>query len=256
MTRFVPHDIDYKFLRKIDTALSRLIYASALTSVITLIFDLTNLLPEYNAFFQITLNSINSIFAIFYFLLDMGFNYFFQASEAVRRKDFIDNSLGTKLSEQNSKGYYSNELNPAGIIKMGLNCFENSLFSKTNSGMMLKKSVVQTLIVIGLFLCIALFTNNKTLSTVLQLALPLTIIQQTIKLYFFNKKMEIVYEDFHIIFSATNDANQQNLIIRNVINYETTLSWGSILLDEDNFNKINPSLSKRWEETKSRLNLH
>jgi hypothetical protein len=242
MIKIVPHTIDYKYLQRVNKGLKTLLYASATTATITFLLNIFHLLPEYNEILQITLNSFTCIFALAYFTLNIAFNYFFQQAEVIRRKDFIDNSLGTKLSEKNSVGYYSNESNSTGIVKLGLNCFENSLFTSTIVTKMLFPMWRKTAIVLVGFLCLALFTNNRTLTTVLQLALPLTIIQQSIKLY--------------IIFSSTSGIHLQNLIIRNVISYESTLAWGAVLVDSKIYDEVNPELSLVWDDIKTRLNLN
>lgn len=253
--KIVPHTIDYNFLSRIDTFSKRILYVSAFFAIVTLVIDLTRVLADYNEFLQLILNSITCLLAVSYFIADIAFTYFFQAAEIKRRKDFFDNSLGTHLSEKNSVGYYSNEAIPKSIIKLGLNCFENSLFTKKIASRMLKPQLLKMVLVILGFLSLALFTNNKTLTTVIQLALPLTIIQQTIKLYFFRNKIEKIYDEFCLIFSATKGNHQQNLIISNVINYESILAWGSILLDSKIFDEINPELSLLWKEIKERLEL-
>lgn len=256
MIKIVPHTIDYTFLQRLDKGLNALLYASAISATITFIFNITQALPEYNELIQLTLNSFTCIFALGYFTLNLAFNYFFQQSEIKRRKDFIDNSLGTKLSEKNSIGYYSNESNSTGIVKLGLNCFENSLFTSTIVSQMLFPMWRRTVLVLVGFLCLALFTDNRTLTTVLQLALPLTIIQQSVKLYIFRNSIKRIYEDFYTIFSSTSGIHQQNLIISNVINYESTLAWGSILVSTKIYNEVNPKLSLVWEDIKIRLILN
>jgi hypothetical protein len=256
MIKIVPHTIDYKYLQRVNKGLKTLLYASATTATITFLLNIFHLLPEYNEILQITLNSFTCIFALAYFTLNIAFNYFFQQAEVIRRKDFIDNSLGTKLSEKNSVGYYSNESNSTGIVKLGLNCFENSLFTSTIVTKMLFPMWRKTAIVLVGFLCLALFTNNRTLTTVLQLALPLTIIQQSIKLYIFRNSVKRIYEEFYTIFSSTSGIHLQNLIIRNVISYESTLAWGAVLVDSKIYDEVNPELSLVWDDIKTRLNLN
>lgn len=255
MLKIVPHSIDFNFLLRIDSALNKLLKVSAFLAVITLLVDITKVFPNYNEFIQLVLNSFTCLLAIAYFITDIAFNYFFQSAEIKRRKDFIDNSLGTHLSEQNSIGYFSNESKQTGIFKLGLNCFENSLFTKTVSSKMFNPLLVKLLIVVLGFVALALFTDNKTLTTVLQLSLPLTIIQQAVKLYFFKNKIESIYNQFYTIFSSTTGSQQENLIINNVINYESTLAWGSILLDSKIFDEVNPELSILWEDIKNRLSI-
>lgn len=255
MSRYVPLDIDYKTLNRIDTALNYILWASTILSLGVLILEITKVFPLNNEFLQQTLNSIICTLAVIYFIGEVILNLLFQFSEIKRRKDFIDNSLGTTLSVENSTGYFNNQNTSVGILKMGKNCFESSLFSKTISGKMVVPMVFKALMVIIIFLVLALFTNNKTLTTVLQLTLPLSVIQQCIKLYYFSHRVNRVFEEFQYIFSNARVEERENLIISNVMNYESTLAWGSILLDDGLFKKLNPTLSQDWENIKIRYSL-
>lgn len=64
-------------------------------------------------------------------------------AEQNRRKDLLDNSLNTKLIAQRTTGYYDNEEQLAGLYKLLVNLFENSLFSSSISAVMLKKCKVK-----------------------------------------------------------------------------------------------------------------
>ena len=108
MIRIVPHDIDYNTIKKIESVAVAILYVSAAISIAVLILDKTNLIVPKDGIIE-KLNSSLSIIAIAYFFLDIIQNYLFQQAELNRKNDFIDNSLSTQLSEQNSLGYFSNE---------------------------------------------------------------------------------------------------------------------------------------------------
>ncbi len=175
-------------------------------------------------------------------------------AEVKRRDDFFDNSLNTQLAEATSTGYYSNEhINP-GLLKMGVNSFENSFFSKAVSGKMLKPMLKKSALLLILFLALAL-TNKELLTIALQLALPFTIILQTIRLFLYNKRMKDIFKNYQTIFSATTDGKKEQLIIHNMTSYETTLSWACIKLDSKLFDEMNDDLTIKWEEIKQRYNI-
>ena len=143
-----------------------------------------------------------------------------------------------------------------GIIKMGVNSFENSFFSKSVSKKMLTPMLIKSALVLALFLALALFTDREILTTALQLALPFTILLQTIRLFLYNKRMKDVFKTYQRIFSSTVDTKKEYLIISNMTNYETILSWACIKLDSKRFDKMNDDLSAQWESLKQKYNIN
>ena len=224
---------------------------SVIVSVSTLVIDELGNFKEKEKLLLL-LNSINCIIAVSYFLIDLIFNYLFQSSEELRRKDYFDNSLNTHFTEQESTEYFTNDTIPKGILKLGVNGFENSFFSKKIADAMLGKMIGVSLIIILLFLCIALWGDNKLVVLILQLALPLTILQKTIRLFIYKKRIEAVFDQYQVIFSAAIDSAKESLILHNVITYESILAWGGIQLSSKAFNRLNPTLSKEWLIIKSR----
>lgn len=254
MTRIVPHEINYKTIKKVGGFASFLLYASALISVIVLVIDKTDLVKSKELFNK-NLNSILAILAILYFLLDLVQNYLFQQAELNRKNDFVDNSFQTKLADENSQGYFSNDSFPAGIYKLGVNGFENSFFTKAVSCKMIIPSIIKSVIIFILFLLVVFFTDQTILVAVVQIALPFTIIQQTTRLIFFHHQVKNIVDNYKHIFHNVNETNKSALIINNVINYEKTLSWGSVQLDSKLFNKHNPQLTLDWEALKIKYNI-
>jgi hypothetical protein len=254
MNKVVPHEINYKTINKISSSSSFLLLISALISLSILIFEKTNLL-ESKEILNRNLNAALGILAILYFLLDIVQNYLFQQAELNRKNDFIDNSLKTKLSEENSQGYFSNDNFTPSIYKLGVNGFENSFFTKSISSKMIVFNIIKSAIILILFLFVIFYTDQSTLISLVQIALPFTIIQQTIRLIIFNFYIKRVFDNYKHIFSNVAKAQRSALIIDNVINYEKTISWGGIQLDSKLFNKHNPKLTLDWETLKTKYNI-
>lgn len=255
MSKKVPYKTDYNLVEKNELISQFILWISVIVSVATFVVSKGNILickAETIDF----LNKINCYLAVAYFVADIVANYLFQLAEAKRREDFFDNSLNTQLAENNSEKYFSNENLNHGITKMGVNSFENSFFSKSVSGKMLTPMLIKSAIVLALFLALALFTDRETLTTALQLALPFTILLQTIRLFLYNKRMKDVFKTYQRIFSSTVDGKKENLIINNMTNYETVLSWACIKLDSKLFEKMNDDLSAKWEDLKKKYNIN
>ena len=249
MTKKVPFKNDFILVERNETYAKYILYASIMMSFVALIID-TSISFKCKNLIILFLNSLNCIFAIGYFVSDIFGNYLFQIVETKRRNDFFDNSLQTRLSEENSKGYFSNDNIAPGIKKMGVNCFENVYFSKSVTKKMLKPMLLKLVLVMILFLCAAFFTNHYILIFLLQLVLPFTIVQQSVRVFIYNNRLEAIFNKFQHIFSSTSDGHQTQLIIHNMTSYESNQAWACIKLDSKLFDEMNNELSIKWEEIK------
>ncbi|RYY89473.1 MAG: hypothetical protein EOO15_06045 [Chitinophagaceae bacterium] len=253
MARIVPHDIDYKVVNRFDSVCDRLLYSSATTSAAVIFVDLTTIVPLSNKVFLLTLlNSFLSVFALGYFVLDIFQNYYFQKAEETRRKDLIDNGFGTQLANANSAEYYSNDTYSYGIKKLGINCFENAYYSKEISKRMFAPALQRSIVIIVLFLVVVFSTSTNFLNSILQIALPFTILQKTIKLKLYNHRLCEVFEGFKNVFSNIPAQNQEPLVIFYMMKYETTLAWASISLDSKIWEKNDAQFEQDWTAIKAR----
>lgn len=249
MKRIVPFSLNYVVLKRINAVESVALYLSAIIALVILLNDKSLLFTD-KEYWSVLLNSLLSFSAVLYFILDILINYLFQLTEVHRKNDLLDNSFDTFLSDKKSEGYYSNESIEKGIYKLGVNCFENSFFSKNVSSAMIPVMLIKSIFILLLFVVLALFTDHKTLSSLMQVALPLTILQQTIRLITYHFRVKAVYEHFKLIFTSVDSKIRDSYLITNVINYETTLAWAGILLDSKKFDALNVPLTKEWEEIK------
>lgn len=248
MNRIVPHQINYNWLKYTSLMSNALLYSSALLSLISLVIEIL----QFEAIPQ--LNVGLAIISVLYFLNEFAQSYIFYKAEALRNLDFIDNSFNTRFAEDNSTGYYSNDDVQVGVVKMGLNNFENVFFTKKVSAIMFNRELWKVLLVFVIML-IAIVTSTKVVVVVFQLALPFVIIQQAIKLYIYNCKVSDIFSSYKDIFSSTDRDDAVPLILRNVISYEKLLSWINIPLDSKIFHKMNNELSGKWAVIKNDIRL-
>jgi len=253
MNKIVPFNTYYDRVKRIDNIGTFLLYASGLISIAILLID-KSFFPNKEVFHNY-LNSLLAVFSVIYFFFNILQNYFFQNAEFHRKNDFTDNSFKTKLSEKNSTNYFSNDNIENGILKLGVNCFENSFFTRNILGKMVIKESVKSAIILCLFILVAAVTDNRIFVTLLKMALPLSIIQKTVKLLILHQSVSKVFFGFKQIFAYVNEAMQPSLIINNVINYEKSLSWACITLDSKVFKKMNDELSIEWERIKNEHSL-
>jgi len=117
--------------------------------------------------------------------------------------------------------------------------------------------IVFTLIVCGVFNV----TKNNILIFIANIILSLCLIEEVFELHFLKKNLEKVCENCKSILSTYFDTavvtsdKVNGLIIRELIRYETALSYASILFDSKYFKEINVSKSGEWEKIKIRYKL-
>lgn len=253
MSKKVPHRSKYQLANKFNKALNCILIASSLISALIIGF---NVFPSYSSVELIGASSKALAFlSVVYFLLEIFKSETFQKAEFARKNDFIDNSLNTNLSQEKSKGYFSNEEVDIGILKLGVNCFENSFFTKSITQKMLNIQYIYLTIVLITILSFVIFLDNPIIVEVLLLALPYSIALETYKLYRLQQNTNLVLNNFKRIFSSTKKSKRLPLIIDNIISYEKALSSGGILLNSNIFSKMNKDLSYDWEELKTQLEI-
>lgn len=253
MTKKVPHEKLYKIVTALSSALNWLLIISTIISIIIIVLNNFNL--DVNPNISLWLSRFLALVAIIFFILEIIQSQTYHQAEFQRKNDFIDNSLQTKLADSNSTNYYTNDEISEGIYKMGVNCFENSFFTKNISSKMLEKQITYTILIWVVLWCVILTTPNNVFIQVVLLALPFSVANETRKLYRLNRSVESVFGTFKKIFSSTKKSKRESLIIDNVINYEKSISYSSIPLNSKVFHELNDSLSIEWNNIKKQHNI-
>lgn len=246
--RIVPFKVNFELVKKIDQILLWMLYISVILGIAILVIN--KWLKITGDAYAGNLNYVVGILALFYFIGDVSKRFLLQLAEQRRRRDFIDNSLNTSLSDYQSEGYYSNEQLDPGVYKMGVNCFENSFFSMSISSRMIKGLVLQSLIVLVIFSMLIIEADKVTVATFLQFALPYTVLQQTIILIIYYFQVNTIFNYFKLVFGSAQEQKRDLLIIHNVINYESTIAWAGVILSDHFFKTMNNDLSEKWEDIK------
>ncbi len=201
------------------------------------------------------INTVLAVVCVMYFSFEVLSNVLLNRAELERRKRFIDNGLGTKLTELKDPGYFSNDSISEGIHKLGVNCFENSFFTSRISGRMLVPASIQAIGLLFLTVLVALYADRQVLSAVLQLALPCTIVHQLVRLTMLHFQVKHIYNEFRRIYHNSQYQTRDSLVVSNIIFYESTLAWASVRLDSKLFKKLNTELSSEWERIKKELGI-
>lgn len=245
MNKKVPFKNDFDSAKKWETWSTRLLY----TSILFLIFSSFLKNPSLTHWIDI----INCIISIGFAICQFVGDYIHFHAETYRRDTFIDNTFGCKLAEKRSKNYYTNDNLACGLYKMGANSFESCFFSyhilKNDIPCLWVKGIITTFI----FVLFAITGYTEGSIFIIQSIVPLSLLQQAIKQQIIIARLKIILDRFRSIFSDTeNEAN----ILRNVLDYEGTISWANILLNEKTYKELNSKLSKEWIQTKKEYSIN
>lgn len=207
-----------------------------------------------------TLNIITSYFSLLTLFLFFITNnairlYLFPRAEDARRKDFLSKAFGFDLTNLRTIGYYNNDESMP-EYRMGLAILENLLFTKT---ILQKMAIIERIkVAICAFIWIAfLLYRESTLILITPIALTLfseDIMAKWLRFEWARARAEKIFENTHrILQSHPSESKLFPYIIDSFADYETGKAFGSILLSDKIFNKLNPQLTKDWESIKKGL---
>ncbi len=256
MAQYNPYKGSFEQSKSFSSYAEITLWISTGLLIIAYLLKETNISWLYISEFILNINCFFIVaFAILSFISE---TVFYQAS-IQRREDFIDNSFETTLAENRSEEYYTNDSITSGIYKMAVNGFENSLFTYNIAKKMTTPLWLKNIGFAVLILTFSIFGYNSAFTLLIQLTLPILLLQQAIKHTLFVYRIKRVYENNRRLFNDLKNLNDSKHkrpeIILNVLDYETTLTYGSILLSSKIYDELNPTLSVKWEEIKQQYNI-
>ncbi len=254
MSKFIPLSYTYQKVAQLNSWATIGIYSSTVLSITISCLGYFNQLPVLKNI----LIGINILFVCIYVFLDNRAAYIFTKVEMKRRLDCLDNSFGTNFSGKKSRDYFTNDNLSPGLYKLAVNCFENSYHSQFIVAKMLPGIIIESIVIVAIFIFSSAFGNKEIVRLFFELALPAMLLQKMIKAVLFSSRMNDVLEKFKHLFndlmSASFDCKTAEAL-RDVIEYEAALAWASTPLDSKIFDKFQNQLAIEWEELKTEYNI-
>lgn len=261
MEKVVPQKSSFDVAEKLDKWHVVLAYVTAGISFATGIlsgFQFT--LPLLQKLVETWLPGAVFVLTVATGILHCLFTHQYQQAEAIRRDDFFDNAFGCLLGDNHSSGYFSNDRTSLGLKKVLLNVNENCFFSLDIIQHMLRRRIMFAF-PLGLLLLAVVALNiggHSFIMLALNLFLALDIVADLVRLYRLKLSLEEVHGSCKTILSShalDNDNIQLQAagsVIREIVRYETALSYASTMFDSKYFNIINSQKAKDWEAYKKR----
>lgn len=247
--RIVPYSISYETVESLNKLADIMLYASTALSIAISLLGYFQLLLSLKT----TLIGINILFICTYVFLNNRANYIFTKAEMKRRLDWLDHSFGTNFSGKRSQGYFTNEQLSPGLYKLAVNCFENGYHTQFIISKMLGAIIIQTIIVVLIFISSAYIGNREIIRLFFELSLPAILIQKLIKAVYFSSRINEVQDRFKNLFNDLMKFGFENKTaeaLRDILEYETALAWASTPLKSKVFRKYQDRLAQEWEQLK------
>ena len=255
MTKKVPFKNKFDTAKKYDKISTCLLYVSTILLII-------NFALGYIADFPVKvircIEIINCLTIILFSIFEVIVNCIHFEAESHRREDFVDNSFDSLIAENRTEDYYTNDYLKSGFYKMGVNNFESCFFSYNIAKKELPCLWSKTILISLIFITIALCGYDEWLIFIIQLSIPVVLLQQSIKHTLFVSRLKNVLCRYRTLFSGLkkNKSKKNNAeIIRDILEYEAIIAWGNILLNEKTYNKMNATLSSEWEDIKQEYSI-
>lgn len=256
MAKYAPQYDTFQIVLKLDHINKFIVWAVFTLSLLPYFFKQIGWDGSNSVIAVQTIEYVNIILLIIGFILNAIKDYhLFPLAESKRRKDLIDNAFSTKYSLKNSEEYYTNEEVNPGINKLGVNLFQNLFFTVTVTKGMRAKVIVKSSLFLVVFILMAIygFKNSPLALPILQILFSAFVLGDLIKLLLFIHRNEIILENIQQYFSEAQ--NNEATVLKSFVEYETNLSWASILLDGKVFNKINDQTEKEWQLIKEKYQI-
>lgn len=249
------------FKRKYDVAKKYDKYGSYLLWVSTILLVANFILSQYTGVSTSIVRWIeiaNCLTIILFSVAEFVVDYAYFVAETHRREDLVDNSFASFIAENRADRYYTNDDLQSGLYKMGVNNFESCFFSYNIAKQDLSSLWIKSIVLSLIFVLVGIAGYDKILIFVIQLSIPVVLLQQAIKHTLFVARLKNVLSRYRSLFNSIKNNGNNNCdaeIIRDILEYETIISWGNILLNEQTYNKQNTLLSDEWKSIKERYSI-
>jgi hypothetical protein len=255
MNKKVPFKNKFNTAKKYDKISTYLLYISTALLIGNFILSKTTNIPTSTIRWIEIINCLTIIlFSVVEFIVD----YIHFGAETHRREDLVDNSFASLFAENRTESYYTNDDLKSGLYKMGVNNFESCFFSYNIAKADLTCLWVKSIFLSLLFIFVGIAGYDELLIFIIQLSIPVVLLQQSIKHTIFVSRLKNVLERYRTLFSSLKNSKTKKNdaeIIRDILEYEATISWGNTLFDESTYTKMNDSLSNEWENVKKEYSI-
>lgn len=228
-------------------------WASVVCSFLVLFSDNNEL---YNTVANIIFILVSIAYSVVNNLLGL---FLLRGAQDKRRVHLLSNALGINLDDEHTNLYYNNKQRES-LVRLGLNAFENTLFTWRVTEKMAKSEMKKVVFYLFFFFLITLIDgiDINFIAIIAQTIFTTGLIVNLIKLLILSSTCKQLHNEFRQVF-LTNGTNYSDklvaILLQLVFKYETTVASMGVHTSEKIFKDINSNVSEEWERTKSNLSL-
>ena len=176
-------------------------------------------------------------------------------AERERRKTMISNAFNVDITVYKTNKYYNNRFKPS-VKKMGVNCFESTLYTKENlSNMFIEQSIKILFLIIMWIIIIFKIKEKSILLLIVQSFFSAEVLFNYIRLIYYYFQVEKIYWNFYNLFVTNryNDKRDLPLLLEYVMDYETIKNYCHIMLSDNKFKKIKDDVKVKWNQIEKNI---
>jgi hypothetical protein len=171
----------------------------------------------------------------------------------------LTNALGAPLGEDARKNYYNN-LVPASPDRLVVTTFENSFFTTEILQHMLwrRRLVAGGYLLVFVLLIASRWTSSGSLVLLAQTVFSVDVVLHWIRMERFSYRVNRVRQGLHQFFVQGGTAGDQNglaITLAAFADYECAKDEAAMPIDGRLFKKLNPKLSKQWDQLRATLKI-
>ncbi|WP_144697919.1 hypothetical protein [Fictibacillus phosphorivorans] len=226
----------------------------------SIVFSCLVFFTDENRLYNTGANIIFIMVTVAYFIVSNWVGLFIlREAQGKRRVHLLSNALGVKLDDEHTNFFYNNTQKES-LIRLGMNVFENTLFTWRVTEEMAKAERVKVVFYILFFILLTLINgiNINFISIIAQTIFTTGIIVNVIKLEILRSSCKQLFYEFRQVF-LTNGTNYTEklaaILLQLAFKYETTVASMGVHTSDKKFKKINPSVTEEWEKVKENLSL-
>lgn len=235
---------------------SILAFVSKSFSICCLLIPIILLFVSKDSIFYRFFVLIQCSFTITYVLLELvDRHWFFFVAEDLRRKLWIDNGFNSHVTSKTTDNYFNNPLKPS-FLRLTLNSYENCFFTfeilKYQSRIVLIKIFLS--VVIWCIVCLCSI-DYKIIAVIVQSIFSARVLYASFEHFAALFRLKHIKEIFYNEFFAIGIKNKEQLYVlfNCIFDYECLKSYSHLRLDSRVFDKLNPKLSRKWDELIKKL---
>lgn len=249
---------------RVDTIDSYFAKVSSINKLSTWLFVLS-VVCSFAVFFSASINWLNTFLNIIFIIVTVLYTvmsnwislFLLRNAQSKRRTHLLSNSFGIKLDDEETCKYYNNPHSPS-IVRLGVNVFENTLFTLRVTEEMVKAERVKGSLYFLVLLLLVLIreTDLNLIAIVAQTIFTTGLIINWVKLELLRITSNQLLTEFRQVFltaEPTLNDRVKTIILSLVFRYETAVAGMGVHLSSKIFHELNPRVSAEWEVIKKNV---